>query len=202
MAGPDKQPAMLRKLYDWCIGAAGKPHASWLLGGISFAESSFFPVPPDVMLVPMSLARPDKAYYYATLCTITSVAGGVVGYLIGWLLYDSVGLWLIKLYGYGDKMEAFRAAYAQWGSLIILLKGLTPIPYKLVTITSGFAGYSLPLFILFSIITRGARFFLIAFLLNRYGLQARAFIEERLGTVVTVSAIVLVAGIVASVYLL
>lgn len=192
---------MLRKLYDWCIGAAGKPHASWLLGGISFAESSFFPVPPDVMLVPMSLARPDKAYYYATLCTITSVAGGVLGYMIGWLLYDSVGLWLIKLYGYGDKMEAFRAAYAQWGSLIILLKGLTPIPYKLVTITSGFAGYNLALFILFSIITRGARFFLIAFLLNRYGLQARAFIEERLGTVVTVSAIVLVGGIAASVYL-
>jgi membrane protein YqaA with SNARE-associated domain len=121
--------------------------------------------------------------------------------MIGWLLYDSVGLWLIKLYGYGDKMEAFRAAYAQWGSLIILLKGLTPIPYKLVTITSGFAGYSLPLFILFSIITRGARFFLIAFLLNRYGLQARAFIEERLGTVVTVSAIVLVGGIAASIYL-
>lgn len=192
---------MLRKLYDWCLGAAGKPHASWALGSISFAESSFFPVPPDVMLVPMSLARPDRAYYYAMLCTLTSVAGGVVGYLIGWLLYDSVGLWLIKLYGYGDKMEAFRTAYAQWGSLIILLKGLTPIPYKLVTITSGFAGYNLALFILFSLITRGARFFLIAFLLNRYGLQARAFIEERLGTVVTVSAIILVAGIVASVYL-
>jgi membrane protein YqaA with SNARE-associated domain len=171
------------------------------LGAISFAESSFFPVPPDVMLVPMSMARPDKAYHYATVCTLTSVAGGVLGYLIGSVLYDSVGHWLIQLYGYGDKVEAFRAAYAQWGSLIILLKGLTPIPYKLVTITSGFAGYNLALFILFSIITRGARFFLIAFLLNRYGLQARTFIEERLGTVVTVSAVVLVAGIVGSIYL-
>lgn len=201
MAGPVKQPAMLRRLYDWCIGAAGKPHATWLLGAISFAESSFFPVPPDVMLVPMSMARPDKAYYYATVCTLTSVAGGVLGYLIGSVLYDSVGHWLIQLYGYGDKVEAFRAAYAQWGSLIILLKGLTPIPYKLVTITSGFAGYNIALFILFSVITRGARFFLIAFLLNRYGLQARTFIEERLGTVVTVSAVVLVAGIVGSIYL-
>lgn len=201
MAGPDKQPAMLRRLYDWCIGAAGKPHATWLMGSISFAESSFFPVPPDVMLVPMAMARPDRAYFYAMVCTLTSVAGGVLGYLIGSVLYDSVGHWLIQLYGYGDKVESFRAAYAEWGSLIILLKGLTPIPYKLVTITSGFAGYNLALFILFSVITRGARFFLIAFLLNRYGLQARAFIEERLGAVVTVSAVVLVAGIVGSIYL-
>jgi membrane protein YqaA with SNARE-associated domain len=201
VAGPDKQPAMLRKLYDWCIGAAGKPHSSWLMGAISFAESSFFPIPPDVMLVPMSLARPDKAWHYATLCTLTSVAGGILGYLIGSVLYDSVGHWLIQLYGYGDKVEAFREAYAKWGSLIILLKGLTPIPYKLVTITSGFAGYNLALFILFSVIARGMRFFLIAFLLNRYGVQARAFIEERLGMVVTVSAVVLVAGIAAALYL-
>ncbi|MDB5602528.1 MAG: DedA family [Xanthobacteraceae bacterium] len=171
------------------------------MGAISFAESSFFPIPPDVMLVPMSLARPDKAWHYATLCTLTSVAGGILGYLIGSVLYDSVGHWLIQLYGYGDKVEAFREAYAKWGSLIILLKGLTPIPYKLVTITSGFAGYNLALFILFSVIARGMRFFLIAFLLNRYGVQARAFIEERLGMVVTVSAVVLVAGIAGAIYL-
>src|SRR5262249_24051283 len=127
---PLSKPAMLRRLYDWCIAAADKPYATWLMGIVSFVESSFFPIPPDVMLIPMSLARPDRAFFYATVCTVTSVAGGVLGYLIGALLYDSVGLWLIKLYGYGDKVEAFRAAYVEWGGWIILLKGVTPIPYK------------------------------------------------------------------------
>ena len=196
-----RKPTMLRRLYDWCIAAADKPYATWLMGVVSFVESSFFPIPPDVMLIPMSIARPDKAWYYATVCTITSVAGGVVGYLIGALLYDSVGLWLIKLYGMGDKVEAFRAAYAYWGTWIILIKGVTPIPYKLVTIASGFAGYNLAMFIALSVVARGMRFFLLAFLLNRYGAQARAIIEERLGFWVTVGAIVLVVGIVAAIYL-
>ena len=128
---------MLRRLYDHFIAAAGKRHALWTMGAMSFAESSFFPVPPDIMLIPMALARPDRAWLYATVCTIASVAGGVLGYLIGSLLYDSVGQWLIQLYGYGDKVESFRAAYAAYGAWIILLKGLTPIPYKIVTITSG-----------------------------------------------------------------
>jgi hypothetical protein len=101
-------------MYDWCIAAADKPYALWLMGAVSFAESSFFPIPPDVMLIPMSLARPQKAWLYALVCTVTSVAGGVVGYAIGALLYDSVGQWLINLYGYGDKVEAFRASYAEW----------------------------------------------------------------------------------------
>jgi membrane protein YqaA with SNARE-associated domain len=192
---------MLRRLYDWFIAAAEKPHAPWTMGAVSFAESSFFPIPPDVMLIPIALARPDKAYYYATICTITSVAGGIVGYLIGALLYDSVGGWLIALYGYGDKVEAFRAAYAQWGAWIILLKGFTPIPYKLVTITSGFAGYNFLLFVVFSIITRGGRFFLLAFLLHRYGPQARAMIEERLTLWTTIFAVVLIGGIIAAVWL-
>jgi membrane protein YqaA with SNARE-associated domain len=105
----------------------------------------------------MSLARPDRAWFYATVCTLTSVAGGVLGYFIGAVLYDSIGLWLIHLYGYGEKVDAFRAAYAQWGGWIILLKGLTPIPYKIVTIASGFAGYNLLLFVVLSIIARGRR---------------------------------------------
>ena len=192
---------MLRRAYDWCIAAAGKPYALWLLGAIAFAESSFFPIPPDIMLIPMALAHPKRAYTYALLCTIASVTGGVLGYAIGALLYDSVGTWLISLYGYGNKIEQFRAAYAEWGAWIILLKGLTPIPYKIVTIASGFAGYNLGLFILFSIITRGARFFIEAFLLNRYGEQARVIIEERLGMWTTAFAVVLIGGIVAAVYL-
>jgi membrane protein YqaA with SNARE-associated domain len=193
---------MLRRVYDWFIAAANKPHASWIMGAVSFAESSFFPIPPDVMLVPISLARPDKAYWYATLCTVTSVAGGVVGYLIGALLYESVGQWLIHLYGGGDTVEKFRQGYAQWGAWIILLKGFTPIPYKLITITSGFAGYNFLLFVLLSAITRGGRFFLLAFLLHRYGSRARTIIEERLGLWTTIFALVLIGGIVAAVYLL
>ena len=193
--------SIIRRLYDWCMAAAHKPHAQWTMGAISFAESSFFPMPPDVMLIPMSLARPDRAWFYATICTLTSVAGGILGYLIGALLYDSVGGWLIQLYGYGDKVEAFRQAYAEWGAWIILLKGLTPIPYKIVTITSGFAGYNLLLFVALSFIARGGRFYLIAFLLNRYGAQARIIIEERLGFWVACGALVLVIGIIAALYL-
>jgi membrane protein YqaA with SNARE-associated domain len=195
------KPGLLRRLYDWCIAAADKPYATWLMGAVSFVESSFFPIPPDVMLIPMCLARPDKAWFYATVCTVTSVAGGVLGYVIGAWLYDSVGLWLIQLYGYGNKVEAFREAYAQWGGWIILLKGLTPIPYKIVTIASGFAGYNLLMFVLLSCVARGGRFFLLAFLLNRYGAQAREIIEKRLTFWVTLGAIVLVAGIIAALYL-
>jgi membrane protein YqaA with SNARE-associated domain len=185
---------MLRRLYDWCIQAAEKKSATWILGGVSFAESSFFPVPPDVMLIPMSLARPDKAYHYAFICTLTSVAGGVVGYLIGALLYDSLGLLVIQLYGYGEKIEAFREMYRQWGAWIILLKGLTPIPYKLVTISSGFVGYNFFLFVLLSLITRGARFYVLAFLLHRYGPWAREIIEKRLGLWTAIGAVSLVGG--------
>ena len=193
---------MLRRMYDWCIAAADKPYALWLMGAVSFAESSFFPIPPDVMLIPMSLARPSKAWWYALVCTVTSVAGGVVGYLIGALLYDSVGQWVINLYGYGDKVEAFRASYAEYGAWIILLKGLTPIPYKLVTITSGFANYNLFLFIVFSIIARGGRFFVVAIVLNRYGEVIRQTIERHLGLWVILGTVVLVAGFVIAVKLI
>ena len=193
-------PFMLRRTYDWAIATSDKPHAAGVLGAVAFAESSFFPVPPDAMLLPMGLARPDKAYYYATICTLASVAGGILGYLIGAVLYDSVGLWLISLYGYGDKVESFREAYAEWGSLIILLKGATPIPYKIVTITSGFAGYNFFLFVFFSVLTRGFRFFLVAFLVNRYGARARAIIEERLAFWFTLFLVLVVVGAVAAVY--
>jgi membrane protein YqaA with SNARE-associated domain len=193
---------MLRRLYDWCIDAAGKPYAVWILGAVSFVESSFFPAPPDIMLIPMSLARPDRAWRYAAICTLTSVAGGILGYLIGAVLYDSVGLWLVRLYGYGDKIEAFREAYAHYGAWIILLKGVTPIPYKIVTIASGFAGYNFGWFVVLSLLTRGARFFAEAFLLRRYGPQARVMIEKRLGFWVTIGALVLIAGVVAALYLI
>nr|QIP04640.1 DedA family protein [Bradyrhizobium symbiodeficiens] len=193
---------MLKRIYDWCIDAAHKPYALWIMGAVSFAESSFFPVPPDVMLIPMSLARPQRAWLYATVCTVTSVLGGIVGYAIGALLFDSVGQWLIQVYGLGGKVEAFRASYAEWGAVIILLKGLTPIPYKLVTITSGFAGYNILLFVLCSIVARGGRFFIVAILLNRYGDWIRVKIEKHLGLVVAVGAAVLVLGFVVAIKLI
>jgi membrane protein YqaA with SNARE-associated domain len=195
------RPSLLRRLYDRVVAAAGKPHATWTMGAVSFAESSFFPIPPDVMLIPMALARPDRAYRLALWCSVMSVVGGMLGYAIGALLYDSVGQWVMHIYGYGDRVEEFRAAYARWGAWIILLKGLTPIPYKIVTITSGFAGYNFGLFVLFSAITRGARFFVLAFLLHRYGEQARHIIEKRLGLWTALFALVLVAGFVIVFYL-
>ena len=187
---------MLKRIYDWCVDAAHKPYALWILGAVSFAESSFFPVPPDVMLIPMSLARPQRAWLYASVCTATSVLGGILGYAIGALLNDSVGHWLIELYGLGGKVEAFRASYAEWGALIILLKGLTPIPYKLVTITSGFAGFNIVLFILCSIVARGGRFFFAAVLLNRYGDWIRVRIEKHLTLWVSIGVAALVLGFV------
>ncbi len=194
--------AMLKRIYDWCIDAAHKPYALWIMGAVSFAESSFFPVPPDVMLIPMSLARPQRAWLYAAICTVTSVLGGVVGYAIGALLFDSLGQWLIQVYGLADKVDAFRGSYAEWGAVIILLKGLTPIPYKLVTITSGFAGYNIVLFILCSIVARGGRFFVVAILLNRYGDWIRVRIERHLGLWVALGAIVLVLGFVVAIKLI
>ncbi len=142
---------MLRDLYDKVIKLSESKNALPTLAAVSFAESSFFPIPPDVILVPMCLAQPQKARLFAAVCTIASVLGGILGYFIGAFLYDTLGQWLISLYGYGDSVEAFREAYAKWGAWIILIKGMTPIPYKIVTIASGFAGYDFFMFVLLSI---------------------------------------------------
>src|SRR5437868_14928471 len=131
--------AMLRRIYDWCIDAAHKPYALWIMGAVAFAESSFFPVPPDVMLIPMSLARPQRAWLYALVCTSTSVLGGILGYAIGALLYVSIGHCLIEFYGYGTKVEAFPAVSAAYGAWTIVQNGVTPTPYTLMATTSGVA---------------------------------------------------------------
>jgi membrane protein YqaA with SNARE-associated domain len=184
----------MKKLYDWTMSLAASKHAPFALGAIAFAESSFFPVPPDVILVPMTLAEPKKAWYFAALCTIASVAGGALGYAFGALFYDTIGLWLINLYGYADKMEATRAFYAQWGAIFILVKGLTPIPYKLVTIVSGLLAYNFPLFIVLSLITRGARFFILAAAINHFGDTIRVKLESHFGLFIGALAAVVVGG--------
>ena len=188
---------MFRALYDWTLRLAHHRHALRSLAVVSFAESSVFPIPPDVMLVPMILARRDQAYRIATICTITSVAGGMLGYAIGYFLYDSVGLWLVNLYGAHDAIAEFRAWYDSWGAAVIPIKGLTPIPFKVVTIASGFFAYNFLLFVLLAAITRGARFFLIAWLLKRYGERMKAFIERRLNLIGTAVLLLLVAGFAA-----
>jgi membrane protein YqaA with SNARE-associated domain len=184
----------MKKLYDWTMSLAGSRHAPLALGAIAFAESSFFPVPPDVILVPMTLAEPRKAWWFATICTIASVAGGALGYAFGSFFYDTIGLWLINLYGYGPKMEALRAFYAQWGAIFILVKGFTPIPFKLVTIVSGLLDYNFPLFILLSLITRGARFFVLTAAINHFGDPIREKLESHFGLFVGSLAVVVVAG--------
>ncbi len=187
---------MLRRLYSWTMRLAEGPNALIALIAVSFAESSFFPVPPDTVLIPMVLAQRKRAFTLALWCTAASVAGGIFGYAIGAALYDSVGQWIVNFYGYGDKVEAFRETYAAWGAWIILIKGLTPIPYKLVTIASGFAGYNFGLFVLLSIITRGLRFFLVAGLLYLYGEPIRGFLERRLEAVALATAVLIVSGFV------
>ena len=174
---------MFDGIYRWTLRLSESRHAPLALGAVAFAESSFFPIPPDLLLVPMSLAQPRRAWAYATICTAASVLGGVLGYAIGALLYDTVGQWLIATYHYADRMDAMRAAYAQWGWLLILIKGLTPIPYKLVTIVSGLLGYNFALFVLLSIVTRGARFFILAGLLNRFGDPIRGALERHFASI-------------------
>ena len=188
---------MLRRLYDRVLALAASPRAPWWLAAIAFAESSFFPIPPDALLVPMALARPERAWRYALICTIASVAGGALGYLIGYALFDQLAKPVLDLYGYGPRFAAFQALYAEWGLWVILIKGLTPIPYKIVTIASGAAHFDFATFMLASAITRGARFFLVATLLHFWGDQVRTFIERRLTLVTSTVAVGVVGGFLA-----
>jgi membrane protein YqaA with SNARE-associated domain len=193
---------MLRQLYDWVIRLAGHRHAIPAMGIVSFAESSFFPIPPDVMLVPMVLANRAKAFRIALVCTVSSVLGGLLGYAIGYYFFETIGAWVVETYGLQQGMAKFRADFDRWGIWIILIKGLTPIPYKLVTIASGAAHFDLFTFVWASIVTRGARFFLVAALLWKYGPPIRTFIEERLTLLTWLFLIALVGGFVVVRYLI
>ncbi|MBI3452403.1 MAG: DedA family protein [Rhodospirillales bacterium] len=193
---------MIRRLYDWLMRLAAHPRSLWAMAGVSFAESSFFPIPPDAMLVPMVLARPERAWVLAGVCTAASVVGGLFGYAIGYFLYETLGQFLISIYGYEDKFDAFRAAYNEWGLWIILIKGMTPIPYKLVTIASGLTQFDLVVFFLASVATRGVRFFLVAALLRQFGPPIREFVERYLTAVTTAFLVLVIGGIVAARYVI
>ena len=191
--------SLLRRLYDWCVAAAGKRHALAILTAVAFAESSFFPIPPDVMLAPMVAARPNRAFLYAGICTAASVIGGLLGYWIGVHL-EPLGHAILRIFGHPNGQAEFQHWFDKYGLWVILIKGATPIPYKLVTITAGFARFDLRTFVWASILTRGFRFFLVATILKFFGPALLKEFEKRMNLYATLLVVLLVGGFVALKY--
>ncbi len=192
---------MIRRLYDWTLSLAAGPRAPSALGVVSFIESSVFPIPPDILLIPMVVARKEKAWWYAFLCTVTSVLGGVLGYLIGMFLFEEVAKPILSFYGKMEKFDEFSEFFNHWGWWFVFFAGLTPFPYKVITIAAGVTGLFLPVFIVASIVSRGLRFFVVAGLLYFFGPPIRDFIEKRLGLVFTIFVVLLVGGFILLRYL-
>lgn len=192
---------MLRKLYDWTISLAESRHALWALAFVAFIESSVFPIPPDLLLIPMVIAAPRRAWLIAGVATVFSVLGGLFGYYIGWGLFESVGRPVLEFYGKDKYFEEFAVRYNEWGAWAVLIAGVTPFPYKVITILSGTTGLNLGVFIVASIVARGLRFFLVAALLWKFGPPIRTFIEKRLGLMFTIFVVLLLGGFAALRYL-
>ena len=192
---------MLRRLYDWTMALADHRHAMWALAAVAFIESSVFPIPPDVLMIPMILARPSRAWVIAGVALVASVLGGLLGYAIGALAYDSIGQPILAAMGKADAMEAFNAKFNDFGFWAVLAAGVTPFPYKVITIMSGWTGMPLVTFIATSILARALRFFVLAALLRVFGAPIRGFIEKRLGLVFTAFVVLLVGGFVLVKYL-
>jgi membrane protein YqaA with SNARE-associated domain len=188
---------VLRRLYDWTMAQAVTPHAMWTLAAVAFIESSVFPIPPDVLIIPMVLAARSRAWRIATLCTVASVIGGFFGYAIGLFLFEQVARPILSFYGYMDKFSTFQDLYNQWGAWIVFGAGITPFPYKVITIASGMTGLNPVVFGLASVAARGLRFFFIAWLLWKYGTPIRAFIERHLGKLAVIFFILLIGGFAA-----
>ncbi|MEL6426368.1 MAG: YqaA family protein [Pseudomonadota bacterium] len=188
---------MLRRLYDSVLSLADSPYALWMLAIVSFIESSVFPIPPDVLLIPMVLAAPHRAWLIAGVCTISSVLGGAFGYWIGAELLDTVGRPVLEFYGKWEKFADFSARYNEFGAWAVLFAGVTPFPYKVITITSGATGLDFWVFMISSVVARGLRFFIVAGLLWKFGPPIRVFIEERLGLMFTIAMALLIGGFAA-----
>jgi membrane protein YqaA with SNARE-associated domain len=185
---------MIRGLYDWTLALAAHPNAVWALVLVSFAESSVFPIPPDLMLIPMILAAPHRAFFLAAVCTGASVLGAIAGYGLGYFAFEAVGQPVLEYLGKGEAVASFADRYNEYGLWIVLVAGVTPFPFKVVTVLSGFNAMPLGVFILTSILARGLRFFIVAGLLWQFGPPIRDFIERRLGLVFTAFIAILVAG--------
>ncbi len=185
---------MLRRLYDWTLAQAQSPYALWVLAAVAFVESSFFPIPPDVLMIPMIIARPSKAFLIAAVCTVASVLGGLFGYLIGWGFFELIGQPIFDFYGKADAVAEFQARFNDYGAWAVLIAGVTPFPFKVITIMSGVTSLSLPIFIVSAIIARSLRFFLVAALLWKFGEPIRDFIEKRLGLMFIIFCVLLLGG--------
>ncbi len=191
---PKRFAAMIRRAYDWTLSLAGHPHALGALAVVAFLESSVFPVPPDVLMIPMILASPSRAFLIAGACTAASALGGLFGYFIGAALYETVGLAVLDLYGQASAAESFKGRFNEHGAWAVLIAGLTPFPYKVITIMSGWTGLSLPVFLASSVVARGLRFFILAALLWRFGAPMRRFIEAYLGLLLAALVALLIGG--------
>ncbi|MDE0305942.1 MAG: DedA family protein [Albidovulum sp.] len=185
---------MMRFAYNWALNVASHPYALWILAAVSFLESSVFPIPPDLIMIPMILAVPRKAFIIAGICLVSSVAGGLLGYYIGFGLYEQVGRPVLQLLGKEQYFATFSERYNEYGAWTVLFAGLTPFPYKVITILSGATGLSLTVFLVSSIVARGARFFLVAALLWKFGDPIRTLIEKRLGMMFALFLVLLAAG--------
>lgn len=192
---------MIRRLYDWTFSLASHRHAMEALAVVAFLESSVFPIPPDILMIPMILAAPHRAFRIATVATLASVLGGLFGYAIGAWMFDTLGEPVLRFYGKDAYFDQFAARYNEWGAWAVLIAGVTPFPYKVITILSGATGLSLPVFMLASVVARGLRFFLVATLLWKYGPPVRDFIERRLGLMFTLAVLLLLGGFAAVRYL-
>ncbi|PJI91825.1 membrane protein YqaA with SNARE-associated domain [Yoonia maricola] len=185
---------MLRRLYDWTISLAQSPHALWALAIVSFVESSFFPIPPDVLMIPMIIARPSRAFVIAGIATLASVAGALLGYYIGAALMETVGQPILEIYGKADSFEEMSAVFNEYGAWAVVVAGVTFLPFKVITIASGVTGLPLSVFIVSSIFARALRFFLVAALLWKFGAPIRDFIEKRLGLMFILFCVLLIGG--------
>ncbi|MBN2760667.1 MAG: DedA family protein [Rhodobacteraceae bacterium] len=188
---------MLRSLYDWTLSMASHRHALWVLAFVAFIESSVFPIPPDALMIPMIIARPSRAFVIAGVATLASVLGGVAGYAIGYGAFELAGRPVLEFYGKDAYFAEFATRYAEWGAWAVLIAGVTPFPYKVITILSGATALSLPVFIFASVVARALRFFIVAALLWKFGAPIRDFIEKRLGLVFVVFVVLLIGGFYA-----
>ena len=192
---------MLRSLYDWTLSLASHPRALWALAFVAFLESSVFPIPPDALMIPMIIALPRRAFVIATVATVSSVLGGLLGYAIGALAYEQIGQPILSSLGKAEAMIEFNQRFADLSFWPVLIAGLTPFPYKVITIMSGWTGLPLATFIITSIVARAGRFFLVAGLLYYFGAPIRDFIEKRLGLLTVVFVVLLIGGFMAVRYL-
>lgn len=187
---------MLRKLYDWVLHWAETPYGSWALFILAFAESSFFPIPPDILLIALAISIPAKAFRYALICSAGSVLGGIAGYVIGYQFMDLVGFRILNFYGLMEKYDIISDLYGRYNAWAVGIAGFTPVPYKVFTISAGAFKINFPVFLMASVVSRSARFFLVGWLIYKFGAGIRSFIDRYFNILAVVFTILLIGGFI------